>query len=169
MQIFEVGKPYEQGVQSLPEGIAFDYTETGGFLRVVFDSPTEEEIQEIKDGKMQFGLLEKEGIIFLLIKFGRMEWMDVPYYIMNSDPYVLGRLADETKGYPLHIVFVDGRTGIVKVIKRIGLPHEMSIRFKEMVENQRRNPIENYEALVKEVCSEYSTDELVDEAEIYQL
>ena len=64
--------------------------------------------------------------------------MDTPYNIALSQPYELQELTDKKTGYTALIVLIDGMTGIVKTMKLIELPHEMSKRFKELVENQRK-------------------------------
>lgn len=80
MRDLEIGKPYQEGLNRIPEGIVFDFNQGGGFLRIVFDSPLDSEIKEIEQGRINLGLFEKHGIIFFLIKFGRLSWMDAPYY-----------------------------------------------------------------------------------------
>ena len=86
MRPLEVGKPYQEGLNKIPEGMLFDLNQGGGFLRVVLESPLDNEITQMKQGKIKFGLLEKDGIIFLFLKFGTLAWMDAPYNIEFSVP-----------------------------------------------------------------------------------
>jgi hypothetical protein len=169
MGSLEVGKPYQEGLKRIPEGIILDFNQGGGFLRIVFDSPLDNEIKEIKEGKIKLGLLEEAGIIFFFIKCGELPWMDTPYNVEFSQPFELEELTDEKKGYPFQIVLVDGMTGIVRALNLIGLPHEMSKHLKEMIEKQRAAPIKNYDIVLHRIYSKYETEALLEEVEIYLL
>jgi hypothetical protein len=169
MQKLEVGKPYQEGLNRIPEGIVFDFNQEGCFLRIVFDSPLDSEIKEIEQGGINLGLFEKYGIIFFLIKFGKLSWMDAPYYVGLSEPYELQELTYEKTGYSVQIVLIDGMTGIVKVLKLIELPHTMSIRLKELIENQRKTQIRDYESVLSQIYSRYETVDLLKEADKFLL
>ena len=167
MQILEVGKPYPEGLKRIPEGMIFNSDQSGGLLRIVFESPLESEIKEITQGKIKLGLLEEAGIIFFFIKFGELPWMDAPYNVDLSKFYDLEDLTDKKKGYAVQIVLIDGITGIVQALKLIELPHEMSKHFNEVVEKQRATPIKDYDNVLNRIYSRYDTDTLVKEVEIY--
>lgn len=169
MQKLEVGKPYQEELTRIPEGIVFDFNQGGGFLRIVFDRPLDSEIKEITQGKIKLGLLEEEGIIFFFIEFGELPWMDAPYNVEFSKPFELEELTDPKTGYAFQIVLIDGMTGIVRALKQIELPYEMSKRFKELVEKQRKQKITDYDAVLNRTYYKYDTDTLVKEAEIYSL
>ena len=107
--------------------------------------------------------------IFFSIKFGKLAWMDAPYNVNLSQPFEFMELTDENKGYAVQIVLIDGMIGIVKALKLIELPHEMSKRFKELVEKQRKKPTINYDVILNQLYSRYDTDDLLSTAEIYSL
>jgi hypothetical protein len=169
MQKLEVGQPFKKGLKRIPEGIVFGFDQGAAFLRIVFDSPLDSEIKEITQGKIKLGLLEEDGIIFIFIKFGELPWMDAPYNVEFSQPFKLEGLIDENKGYEVQIVLIDGITGIVQALKYIELPHEMSKRFKELVEKQRKTQIQDYDRVLNRIYSKYETDALVEEADIFLL
>jgi hypothetical protein len=168
MQKLEVGKPYQEGLNRIPEGMVFDFNQAGGFLRVVFDRPLDPELKEIKQGSIKLGLLEKEGIIFFFIKFGRLDWMDSPYNVALSKHYDLEELTENT-GYAVQIVLIDGMTGLVHALKLIELPHAMSVRLKELVEKQRKTQIRDYDNVLKRIYSSYMTEDLSKSADKYLL
>jgi hypothetical protein len=163
----EVGKPYQEGINRIPEGIVFDFNQSGGFLRIVFDSPLDNEIGEIKQGKIKLGLLEKDGIIFFFVKFGSMAWMDAPYDVGFSQPFKLEELMDEKNA--VQIVLIDGMTGLIVALKSIELPHSMSNRLKELVAKQMETPIRDYEKTLNRIYAAFSTDDLVKIADKYML
>ena len=167
MRDLEIGKPYQEGLERIPESIVFDFTQNGGFLRIVFDSPLDNEIEEIKQGNIKLGLLRKEEIIFFFIKLGKLPWMEASYNVSFSQPFELLELTNENKGYTVQVVLIDGMTGIVKALKLIGLPHDMSLKFKEMVEKQRQTPIKDYEATLNRIFSSYDIEDLLKSADKY--
>lgn len=169
MKKLKVGQPYKNGLKRIPEGMIFNFDQSGGLLRIVFDCPLDTEIKEITQGKIKLGLLEEEGIIFFFIKFGELPWMDAPYYVHFSKPYDLEELIDPKTGYAVQIVLVDGMTGIVQALKLIELPHEMSKRFKELVEKQKETRINDYDKVLNRIYSKYETEALVEEVDVYSL
>jgi uncharacterized protein Yka (UPF0111/DUF47 family) len=95
--------------------------------------------------------------------------MDAPYYAHFSKPYDMEELIDPNTGYAVQIVLVDGMTGIVQALKLIELPHEMSKRFKELVEKQKETRINDYDKVLNRIYSKYETEALVEEVDVYSL
>ena len=95
--------------------------------------------------------------------------MDAPYYVGVSKPYELQELTDEKKGYVVQIILIDGMTGLVVALKLIELPHSMSIRLKELFENQRKTKIRDYESVLSQIYSRYDTVDLLKEADKFLL
>jgi hypothetical protein len=157
--IYEVGKKYREGVAYMPESLIFDFLEEGGLLRLVHAGPTDEEIQEIGKGKADFRLVEIQGIIFILAKFGDLPWMYAPYHVDLSAAYTLEKPMDG-KGYAIYIILLD-TNGIVKVIRRMRLSTRLSVRFAEMVEKQRGTLPRNYEALARLIKSQYTIKDML--------
>lgn len=169
MRALEVGKPYQEGLNRIHEGIVFDFTQEGCFLRIVFDSPLDSEINEMKEGQIKLGILEKNNIIFLFIKFGRLAWMDAPHNVAFFQPFKLMELTDGKTGYVVQIVLIDGMTGLVKVLKLIELPHSMSVRLKELIEKQSKTQIRDYDMALSQIYSRYQTFDLLKEADKFSL
>ena len=95
--------------------------------------------------------------------------MDAPYYVGLTEPYELQELTDEKTGYSVQIVLIDGMTGLVIALKLIELPHSMSIRLKELNENQRKTQIWDYESVLSQIYSRYETVDLLKEADKFLL
>jgi hypothetical protein len=91
------------------------------------------------------------------------------YNVGLSKFYDLEDLTDEKMGYAFQIVLIDGITGIVKALKLVELPHEMSKRFKELVEKQKKSRIRDSKTVLSRIYSKYETEALVEEAEIFDL
>lgn len=169
MSVLTVGKPLD-GAKGLPEGIMFDFEQAGGLLRIAYHNPTDTEIREVKQGAIKLGLLEKNGIVFLFVKFGNLSWTDCPYHVALSKQYELMELGN-TQGYSVTVLLVNTEDGVLKVLKFIGLPHKMSQTFKKLVERQRAAPFEKeaYNATLQQIYANYSTTDLLKHADIYSL
>lgn len=170
MQNYEVGKLFEQGRTRYQETIKFDFTQGGPILFVILDRPSEKEIENIRSGKMQIGIYTKDEIIFMLFKFGSLNWVDAPYSVHLSKPFDFMELS-ERKGYGLQILLIDASTGILKVIRYIGLPTAFSKKFKQAVLEQKERPFDNikYDQKINAIYGNYSTDDLVERANIINL
>lgn len=86
-----------------------------------------------------------------------------------SQPYELKELTEENKGYAVQIVLIDGMTGLIMALKLIELPHSMSIRLKELIENQKKTQIRDYESVLSQIYSRYETVDLLKEADKFLL
>jgi len=167
----EVGKPIGKllkGTHPLNDQTIFDFNRSGGLLIIIFRDPTETEIKNISEGQIRLGLLEKDGIIFMLSKFGRLNWMDSPYHVDLSN---IGEFPEATEGhgYLMQVVLVDRRDQTIKKTRIVAMPTEMSKKFKAMVEKQHHTLTPDYNLKVGRIMKKYSTNRLVKLAELYNL
>jgi hypothetical protein len=170
MQAIEVGKLLQEDKTRYPEVPKFDFDQAGGVLFVFFKSPTQTEVDAFRSGDVKLGLFYKDGIIFLLFKFGSLHWMDVAYTCHLSQSFVFDHLEDDM-GYGMTLVFTDADTGIVKVLKLIGWPNKMSQLFQTYVLDQRGKPFDHYEYNIKtnRIYKNYSTDDMVRMGQTFRL
>jgi hypothetical protein len=166
---YRVGEPLP-GTRELPYNSAiFDFSTEGGTLYIAYERPTEIEIMNFRKGKASLGLVEVNGIIFILAKYGDQDWLDVPYHVNFSREFKLPLLEDATLGYPILTIFLDSKDRVIKAIRLFAMPHEMSLNFNIMVEKQRNTSIEDFDAMLDMIYKEYTTADLVKKAKIYKL
>lgn len=160
---FEVGKLFEPGKTHYKEAVKFEFTKAGPVLLLFFDAPTPKEIDSVAGGDLRIGFDEKNEIIFLLLKFEGMPWMDAPYSIHLSPPVDLAEVEEGT-GYGLQIFLVDSSTGILKAMRIIGLGTEWSRRFKEAVERQRETAFDAgiYDAKIQNIYRSFTPKDLAE-------
>lgn len=160
---FEVGKPFEEGVTWYQEETRFEFNESGPVLLVFLKSPTEKEIEAFRAGDVKIGFYEMENIIFLLFKFGGLPWIDAPYSIHLSAEFQPANI-EKGKGYGLQIFLIDAASGILKVIRLIGMGTEWSRRFREAILKQKAAPFDPYEynKKIERIYLSYSTKKMVD-------
>lgn len=144
------------------EGIKFDFNQAGGIIDIFYNRPTAKEIEQIKSGKIKVGLCQKNGVIFLLLKLGSLNWMDTPYSVHLSKPYELQNVMVGT-GYALNLRFADAGSGCIKVLRLFTMPTDISREFKKMVDAQRLLPFDKaeYHRKLTQVTSAYETTTLV--------
>jgi hypothetical protein len=158
----EVGKPLEGKKPIPPNSAVFDFSQKEeGFLFIAYDNPTPDEIKQIKYGTVNLGILGIKEITFLLFKFGNLDWIDVPYHVKFSKDYKLRYVDIQDAGYLINTVFLNSKDRVVKVIRTISMPHEMSFTFKVLVEIQRETSIDNFDKNLQEIYQAYPTITLV--------
>lgn len=172
----EVGKVMPGFKPGLPERVQFDFGKSGGQLVLAYDSPTMAEINEARNGNMKLGLSNIGGILFVLAKFGNEEWMVTPYHYAFSQPYNLSVLLDRFIGYALTVIMFDNVTGIVKALRLVAMPYEMSLLFNRIVGMQKefvcggfKVDSATYDTNLASVFGTYSTSEIVDQGETFDL
>lgn len=165
-----VGEPFNGVEKTYEEGPQIEVIDGGLILRIAYNNPSVEEIENIREGKPSFSVIAAENIIFFLCKFGELPWMDVPYNVHLSTPGEPLPTASfsfdpnvANTGIALLVVLLDAANGIVKALRLIGLPTGVSIRLKGLVDEQRLLPFEktSYFTRLSTIYARYSTMDLV--------
>lgn len=168
MRKLEVGQLFEEGKTKYNEGTRFDFQQSGPILYLFFSRPSERETEWIRAGKFELGFTEKDEIIFMLFKFGGMNYVDAPYSVHLSKEFTFDEL-QEGMGFGLNVNLIDASTGILKVIRYVGLSTDFSRRFMKAVERQRKIDFDKtkYFAAIQQIYGNYSTDDLVQRADAW--
>ena len=159
----EVGKLFQEGKTHYVEGCKVDMADDGLTFFVAFQDPSEEEINNFKDGKIKYGYYVEKDVIMLLFKIGSQQWMDAPYSIhLSKQLHHLQEIKDGL-GYSLKVFLVDANTGILKAARMIGMETNMSRKIKEEILKQKDMDfnILNYNKNIAEIYNKYTTKELV--------
>jgi hypothetical protein len=164
MQALEVGGLIDPNTKKFAESVKFDFDSSGGILYMFWGSPTNKEIRNCQKGTASFSLVEVDGVLFFLSRFGDLKWQEAPYHVRLSQPFEVEKptFTDGT-GYALTVILVDADTGIIKALRMIGLPTGLSLKFIDAVERQLKESFNHAEYLsrVKGVYNRYSTMDLV--------
>jgi hypothetical protein len=164
----EVGQLFEPGRTHYDEGVKFEFTQSGPMLLMFFDRPTTKEIESIRVGKFKIGFYDIDNIIFILAKFEGMKWIDAPYSVHLSQPFEFAKELEEQEslGFGLQIFLIDAATGILEVMRYVGLGHEFSVKLLDTILKQKEAPFDTgvYSFKLNEIYKRYSTDQLADYA-----
>lgn len=154
--LFEVGKP--TGFAG-PDGVIFDLTDSGGILIIRAAKPTAEEKKAFKTG-ISFRYCIANGIIFVLVRMGRLPWMDAPYYRWLSKNLSRVILPSSGQGLAIHAMLIDGRNGVLVAQKLFSPDTKTSENFMAAAMVQPQIP--NYDFVLAQTMARYTTDDLVE-------
>lgn len=155
LHVYEVGKKItEPGY----DGVFFDITDGGAVMTIRMGSPTAKEKRAFKSGiSLRYAVVD--DIIFILARMGTLEWMDAPYYIGLSQNLTHLDRPKEGEGLAIHILLVDGNTGILAAQKLMSLTTQASLKLIDAVEQQKVIP--DYDSRLHNVMVKYDTDDLL--------
>lgn len=153
---FQVGKP----TGSIgPDQVQFDITDSGGLLIIRMSNPTPKEQQAFKEGiKLRFAVVN--NIIFVLVKFGGLNWMDAPYYRNFS----INRTKEfkplpEGQGLSVHIMLINGANGILVDQRIVVLTNKFTNALYKSINSQPT--MLDYDIRLNNALARYRTNDLV--------
>jgi hypothetical protein len=156
----EIGKVYE-GFINGQEGISCKFSPAGFDTLISFNKPNSTEVDQIKNGAIDIRMLVKNDVLFILFKFGTLEYMDCPILKITDYMDVIEKITDDHAGYAMQIILADVPGGEVKVLRLIGLDNKFSKSFYKLSKVTRRMEIAEFEHIVRKVQNTYSTKELL--------
>lgn len=148
------------------EGAYLLINASGIMLWLNYRNPTENEIMHwTKPGKIEYRIVVKNDLFFLLVKVDGENWIDVPYCPQISDSYDLDLIKDDSLGYSLTIFMTDQYTAEIKGMRLVGLDNKFSRRMKQELDalvckNPNLTPGEYY-AKLNTIYASYSTRDLL--------
>lgn len=162
MHKLEVGAIIPE-LKNIPEGVRFTMSDSGAELLLCFNHPLRYEINEIKSGKARFGMFVTEDVIFILSKFGDMEWMDAPFHVALTRNLTKLQDVEPGQGYGCTIIMVDTSTGEIKALRLVGFNTEFSRKLKTNIERQTKEDFDRaeYDAKLYSIMRKYSTSDMV--------
>ncbi len=156
---------YEVGQRVLSpcqDGVTFDLTDSGALLVIHMRNLTTEETQAFKQA-LAFRSVVHEGVIFVLVRMGSLQWMDAPYYRWRSRNLTEIELpGDSHSGLAVHAMLVEATTGVLVAQKLVGMDNATSVRILEAAREQPEIP--DYNARLARIYAQYSTEELLKKA-----
>ena len=154
---FEEGKIYKEFI-SLREKISFDFDGQKGKIVLLKKYPKPEEIEHIKECDAFFQIFLKEGIIFLLIKFGELKWLDIPFVLHHKVENL--KLPENDCGYGVEILIADANTGKLLINKFVNLTNGLSKALFWAIKKQLEEPPKDIVRKVNKVHAAFSSDEM---------
>lgn len=147
-----------------PEGQQFDINDRRAILLVRWTKPTLKEIEEFGSGhKIEIRLTTVNDNMFLLFKFGNLNWFEAPY--SPNLTYWTGPLqkTNQGNGYTVIIKLCD-TNGIIYRLRLISFTTEFSNALRNQIIQQKQLNfnIQKYDAELEAIYRKYSTEDLVE-------
>lgn len=159
--VLEVGKCYPKLVSGLDSLCAATISESGIDLHVEYANPTQDETSSYASGDADVRFADAHGAVFLLAKFGGLNWIDCPVYLNDGktklDPVSPGHT------YALHLSFFDSKSGKLLALRTLGISRQSAIRLYNLYVQYKDEPYDprSAQAKVERVYASYSTTDLL--------
>lgn len=161
-EVLEVGEKYRKFAVG-SDITHFDIRPNGAELCVLFNRPSEREINAFKaTQRAEFRLFEYNHILYMLAKFGEIEWVDAPYNPHISAVYpdikITGGL-----GLAISLIFADSASGLLHQYRLFGLDELTSRKIVKYIDGCRQYPLTRpqYDASIKDTYRRYTTRDMV--------
>lgn len=148
------------------EGVTLDIYPDGAILLIAYNGITCKEQEEISEGQVQFKLAIANNILFFLSKFGDLPWQDSPFAsnLASVDLNTFKNIP-ENMGLSLHVMLIEAATGKLVINRIIGLSSYFTRSFIDLaLKHPAPSDRIEYQQLLLNIYSRYSTDQLVDMA-----
>lgn len=161
-ELYSVGDILEEAMGHAEE-TKFTMDDAGGLLRIYYNGPTEEEIEDFKADGFEVRFTTMKDTIFMLFKIGNLPWMDAPFTPHLSPNLTKYELPQEGMGLGVLVQFADTRTGKLVGMKLIGLSESFTKKFFGNVMELHMKPFskERYFQEVRDILNKYPTKELM--------
>ncbi len=141
MHNYEVGKPYSATRKVWPEAVDYNYRGGEHELRLFWTQPSVGEVYEVSKSRADFAMLVDEGVIFMLYKFGTMQWSDAPFtiHLVPEEERVIPGPKHGQHAL-LQVVLVDAATGIIKTLRAVTFSPEFTTALEGAIREQAKRP-----------------------------
>jgi hypothetical protein len=166
----KVGKPYPFGSPPYPEIPEYSYTSAGHQLQLFFNAPTAAEIRAVQNDPVELAVTVFEETIFLLFRFGAGEaigWSDAGFsiHLVSPDRRALPDPPESAEARALiPIYLVDAQTGIVRALRVLTLPSQVTTALVHAIREQSRQAWsgeEAYRRKASDIYRQYSVKDLL--------
>lgn len=162
MYKFSLGM-FSEDLRGFSEGIQAVLGLNGLEIFIGFNRPTAQETLSIKEKGAEFRLVVKDDIVFLLCRFGKLNWMDCAVRVQEgvSIHNIISQNLTNNLGYKTTITFADVPLGEVKAIRMIELGNEFSLTLNKLMIEKAIMSKEQRVVAIKKIQRTYSTKQLL--------
>ena len=169
MHTLEVGKRYNSGVESWPEGAQYNYRGNTHELLLFFAEPSESEISSVRSGMVDIAVTSVSDILLLLFRFEPgIPWSDAPYsyWMVPSGERVAPPVLPGEQRPIWQTILIDAGSGIVHAIRTVTLSTRLGSVLHELIRDQAAKPITQaqYDSAIDSIFTKYPTKALLERA-----
>jgi hypothetical protein len=174
MHLYFVGKPYDPTRRAWPETADYNFRADGHELRIFMRGLSSKEIEAVRTGRVEFGLLIELPEIFVITRFLRPDdrvgmALDCSYQWHRVDPAerTAPPAREETRAV-CTIILVEASTGLIAALRAVSYSPEFTRSFHRAIADQAQLPYDRveHERAVAEMTRRNTTDELWDRCKV---
>ena len=158
MRALEVGKPYIPGRTNWPEGVDYNFRAGSHEMRMFFRSPTRREVEAVRKGRCEFGLVVDGPIIFLLYRFHpAIDWSDATYswHLVPETERTLPQPEGAETRALLHVDLIEADSGLVRALRVVTFSPAFTRALHSAIRQQAASPWPGREAYDDALASVY--------------
>lgn len=162
----QVGEPFPGLSFPVPDAGEYLYYDAGHELRIFWSRPSAREVESVRAGAAEFGLLYEEGLVCLAYRFGSepvseaiYSWHLVPTERRPETPPTEESLEERAL---LTTILTDARSGIVKVLRAVTFSPEFTRELHDCIRGQIAGPVigeHDYFERARKIQARYPTSE----------
>jgi hypothetical protein len=141
-EALEVGKPYPGGPRAWPEGADYNFRSGGHELRIFLDGATQHEVEAVRSGPVEFGLIVRPAGLMVIARFGSLTF-DCSYHwgcmAEATGDRTLLPPSEETKP-SMTIILLEATNGIVLVLRTVAFAPEFTRAIHKAITDQAGSP-----------------------------
>ncbi len=153
--MYKVGKIYEEFISNR-EGIIANLSDEGLLLKFLWKNPYENIINSINCEPF-FQLYFKNDIMFLLIKFSDLKWIDIPCVFTEN---VKNFFSTDFVEFPVKIILVNSNTGKVFAVNNHNLPEGITKAFIQNIHTQKNISKKSAIEKINKIRSSFSASDM---------
>ena len=133
------------------------FEENRAMIFIFQKSPNERTVEEFTNTEPFFQIYTKNNIIFLLIKFKTLDWIDVPYIFEDAD---IKEIENEITGYGCSLFFADINTGKLVAQRHLCLSNGLSKALYFAIQKQKNHLPNNIIQKINSIRASFHPNEI---------
>lgn len=153
--MYQVGKVYKNLISNR-EAIIANLKSEALTLKFLWKNPGKDIIGAFKSAPF-FQIYFKNDIMFLLLKFDGLNWVDIPcYFAKNTKNY----FSYEGENFPVNIILANSNTGLLFINETYLMPKGITKAFIQSVHTQKDFDKKVVLEKINSIRSSYSSSEI---------
>ena len=156
MKQYKTGKIYKEFLLK-SETTLMRFEENRVKIFIFQRDPDKQTIDEFTNSDPFFQIYTKNNIIFLLIKFKTLDWIDIPYIFENAD---IKEIKDENMGYGCSLFLADIGTGKLLSQRQLCLSNGLSKALYFAIQKQKNHLPNNILQKINSIRASFHPNEI---------
>jgi len=157
LQVFKEGEYLGGSPTPVVEGVSLRFDSSGLLLIYTYNNPTEDEIEQTRNGNVQFKFVPTEFGLVCCVKCGTSPWSDA---LVQKQTSHMDKPKDG-QGYIITTVLADAENSMIKAFRTRSTSYSQAELIYNSLVNAPIYSSEEFFVLSRKYQGKYSTEELV--------